>query len=573
DASPKSEIRNLKSEIESDPVLTRQLVLHQYCEESGMPPLMVDPDVPMDTEAIRSLFNENVFGQERAVNAVVDLLAAVKAALTRTGKPIASFLFAGPTGVGKTELAKVLATFMFGSRERLLRFDMSEFSDPYSVMRLIGGSYYSSGLLTSAVRREPFCVLLFDEIEKADPAFFDLLLQILGEGRLTDSQGKLVNFCSAIIVMTTNMGAASLQRPRIGWKTKAQKDDVAEHFQRAVEQSFRPELFNRIDSVVAFAPLDQDTVRFVVEREIELFLKREGIQFRHLDLQIEPAVLDFLAEKGYDPKYGARYLQRTLRENLIIPLAQELNRHDYDERLTVKISRQGELIQLDLNADPLGFELMLEQWDKLTLADQASEQRRRVAGLREGSVFLRFYNEIDQLEGEKKRLKDKFWQNQKKAKHYSHLLDLRQTGDRIYAEIQEMEMEIALASMSQGTFRSDFGERLDAWKNSFFQFQVDLYSRLHPRRNTCVLAIFGLDIKELIQFYLAVFRKKEFVLSKAITIWHVQNGVKMSSEKLPGERPSKWAAKKAELVKKMNVDEESPPTYLPQEEILETLPA
>ncbi|MEM1124086.1 MAG: AAA family ATPase, partial [Bacteroidota bacterium] len=180
-----------------------------------MPSFIIDPAVPMDLTAIKQQFNDNVFGQEKAVDSIVNLLASVKTALTKTGKPIASFLFVGPTGVGKTELAKVLAQFMFGHRDKMVRFDMSEYADAYSVMRLTGLSYGSDGLLTAAVRRTPFCVLLFDEIEKAHTNFFDLLLQILSEGRLTDSSGRLVNFCSTIIIMTSNIGASNLQSNRI----------------------------------------------------------------------------------------------------------------------------------------------------------------------------------------------------------------------------------------------------------------------------------------------------------------------------------------------------------------------
>ena len=195
-----------------------QFIISSFCNETGMPQFMIDPEITLDVEKIKSRFNENVFGQEEAVESIANLMASVKTALTRTGKPIASFLFVGPTGVGKTEMAKVLAEFMFGSREKMLRFDMSEFSDPWSVLRLTGESYFKDGLLTSAVRREPFSVLMFDEIEKAHPDFFDLLLQILGEGRLTDSGGKLVNFCSTIIIMTSNIGAGSMHGSPIGWK-------------------------------------------------------------------------------------------------------------------------------------------------------------------------------------------------------------------------------------------------------------------------------------------------------------------------------------------------------------------
>ena len=240
---------------EKNRTLDRSEVLQYFCEETGMPLFMVDPEIPMNPTQIKQDFNNNVFGQERAVNSIVDLLAAVKTALTKTGKPIASLLFVGPTGVGKTELAKVLAQFMFGNRDRMVRFDMSEYADPYSVMRLTGLSYGADGLLTAAIRRAPFCVLLFDEIEKAHPNFFDLLLQILSEGRLTDSSGKLVNFCSTIIIMTSNIGAGNLQGNRISLTQSIDNEAVTTHFMSAVQQFFRPELVGRIDEVIPFVTL------------------------------------------------------------------------------------------------------------------------------------------------------------------------------------------------------------------------------------------------------------------------------------------------------------------------------
>ncbi len=273
-------------------------VIQHFCEEAGMPEFMVNPEIPMDLKAIQSFFSQNVFGQNVAVKSVTNLLASVKTALTRQGKPIASFLFVGPTGVGKTEMAKVLAKFMFGSKERMIRFDMSEYSTPYSVTRLTGTSYFEDGLLTSAVKREPFCVLLFDEIEKASPTFYDLLLQLLSEGRLTDSSGKLVNFCSTIIIMTSNIGAGNLQTNKIGWSKKVDVKSVNQHFLSAVQKHFRPELFNRIDEVIPFQPLAKADIRFIVDREIQLFKEREGIRFRKMDLYLEDAVLDHLGEVG-----------------------------------------------------------------------------------------------------------------------------------------------------------------------------------------------------------------------------------------------------------------------------------
>ncbi len=499
--------------------ITRSMVLKNYCEETGLPPFMVDPAIPMDVSAIRKSFNANVFGQERAVEAVVDMLATVKTALSRTGKPIASFLFAGPTGVGKTELAKVLATTMFGSRERMLRFDMSEYSSPWSVMRLTGEGFYSEGLLTSAVRRDPFCVLLFDEIEKADPKFYELLLQMLSEGRLSDSRGRAVNFCSAIIIMTTNIGATNLFRNRISWKKELGEKDVTQHFTSAIEQHFRPELYNRMDAIVAFAPLDAATVRFVVEREIDLLRKREGIRFRHLDLTIDEAVYDHLAEEGYDARFGARYLQRAIREKLTVPLAEELNQFAFDERLSVNLGLADGKIKVQVSSDPLGFDLLMEQWDKLTLAEKTSHQRRKIALLLESPLYLRFQSELDMLENEKIRTGIEFWKNTAQAKRHPALLAAQNNALAIFEKIQNLEVEIALACMEQGQFQTDFGERLEAWGRDFFQLQVNLHSLIFPKRDSCQIAIYGTQLAEAVQFYLAVFKAKNFEVKAMESVW------------------------------------------------------
>lgn len=501
------------------PTVTRELVLKAYCEESGLPLFMVDPSLPMDVPAIHAKFSANVFGQERAVTAVVDMLATVKTALSRTGKPIASLLFAGPTGVGKTELAKVLATSMFGSRDRMLRFDMSEYSNPWSVMRLTGEGYYAEGLLTSAVRRDPFSVLLFDEIEKADPKFFELLLQMLSEGRLSDSRGRAVNFCSTIIIMTTNIGAANLHRNRISWKKELGEKDVSAHFTAAIEQHFRPELYNRIDAIVAFAPLDLQTVRHVVKREIELFRNREGIRFRYVDMGIDDSVYEHLAEAGYEARYGARYLQRTIREKLAVPLAEKLNGFAFDERLSVHVSIQEGEIKITVDADPLGFDLLMEQWDKLTLTEKTSHQRRKIALLLESPLFLRFESEKELMEAEKKRNEPAFWKNPEQSKRFSAFVGAYASSQEILKTIQELEVEIALACMGHGHFLTDFGLRLETWEASFFQLQIKLHSLIFPKRDICRVGIYGVNLGAVLQFYQAIFEAKNFEIKAAETVW------------------------------------------------------
>ena len=507
---------------ENSALLGRSEVIKYFCEETGMPSFMVDPEVPMNPAKIKQDFNNNVFGQEKAVDSIVDLLASVKTALTKTGKPIASLLFVGPTGVGKTELAKVLAQFMFGSRDKLVRFDMSEYSDPYSVMRLTGMSYETDGLLTAAVRRAPFCVLLFDEIEKAHPNFFDLLLQVLSEGRLTDSSGKLVNFCSTIIIMTSNIGAANLQGNRISLKKKVDYEAVTTHFMSAVQQFFRPELFNRIDEVIPFAPLSSEVIHYVVEREISLFKKLEGIQFRRMELKIAPTVFDHLAEIGYSPTYGARQLQRTIKEHLIIPLAQQLNLHDNEDQLITEVKIEEGKIIIDIEADPQGLDLLLEELEKIDYADYASELRRMIAKLEEGRTFVRLLSDIEILERKKKKASKKFWDDPKMAKQYAYLLETKERLKQLKTQIEQYEESLSIAYMGLTTYDAQITEYLKTWKADLFDFKIKLYSRTYPKANEAFLAIYGIDAQKVLDFYVQIADKKEYKISTK-TIWYREN--------------------------------------------------
>ena len=491
-------------------LISRSEVIRSFAEETGMPLFMIDPTIPMNTTQIKADFNTQIYGQEDAVEQVIDILASVKTALSRTGKPIASFLFVGPTGVGKTELAKILASFMFGSRDRMIRFDMSEFSNPVDVLRLIGTGYYSDGLLTSAVRREPFCVLLFDEIEKADPTFNDLLLQILSEGRLTDAQGKLVNFCSTIIIMTSNIGASKMQNQGIRIHKEEANQDVLNYFMNAVQQHFRPELYNRIDRIVPFLPLDPLTVRFVVEREIELFRQREGIQFRRMQLDIEEEVLDYLAKAGYSNKYGARQLQRTIREELITPLATQLNYQDFDDQLSVSIKVQDENIQVEIEADPLGIDLLFEELEKYAQTNYTSFLRRQINRIKEGGFYIQLLSELDQLEIRKKRLKNKFWQDRNQGERYTYYLQTKTKVEELSQDIELLEEELSLACLNLGSYRLETAEKVKQWEDAFFELKLELYTRLFPKTNTCHFGVYGRSLEGIYSFYLQLFKYKAY---------------------------------------------------------------
>jgi len=492
--------------------ISKSEVIKYFCEETGMPAFMVDPAIQMNLDEVNDYFNENLFGQSAAVHSATHLLGAVKTSLTRIGKPISSYLFVGPTGVGKTEMAKVLAKFMFGSRDRMIRFDMSEYSMYHTSSRLIR-------LLTSAVRREPFAVLLFDEIEKANAGFYDFLLQILSEGRLTDDRGRLVNFCSCIIIMTSNIGAGNLSKNKVSFNKKVGVEDVKEHFLSAVQKEFKPELYNRIDQIIPFLPLDLEVVRKVVDREINLFRKREGIQFRNLDLEIEEDAYEWIAKKGYDISYGARYLQRTIREEMIVPLSKELNLYDYDDHLSIVISTQKNKLKISVESDPMGLDLLLEKLDWVVQSDYASEQRRSVNRLMLGPIFTKMQNEIVVRERSKKKKGKKFWDNHKKAEEHAIALEIANRLQDLKIEIDILERELSLSYLEIQPYRAATNEAVEEWVKSYKVVKLDLYSTVRPEDNTCYMSIYGINPNTIMEFYNPIFTKVDMVIEGS-TVWY-----------------------------------------------------
>jgi ATP-dependent Clp protease ATP-binding subunit ClpA len=331
-------LENLLRDGDKERPIDEEEVYLAFTRETGLPRSIIDPAVPLDVGETHRWFSSRVVGQADAVNLVVDLLATVKAGLMRPNRPIASLLFIGPTGVGKTEMAKALAEFLFGSKDRLTRFDMSEYADAVSVRRLVGGAFGSEGLLTAKVREQPFSVLLLDEVEKAHGSFFDLLLQALGEARLTDAGGRLADFRNTVVILTSNLGAESYRKGSAGFTSAGPtKAEATEHFARAVEQFLRPEMFNRLDRVVPFAPLLPDVIRRIADREWQKVLNRDGVRFREVAMTTAPGLLDHLAAVGFDARYGARPLKRAMERELLAPLARQMNRHSGDTPLTVEV--------------------------------------------------------------------------------------------------------------------------------------------------------------------------------------------------------------------------------------------
>ncbi|MEZ4221670.1 MAG: AAA family ATPase [Polyangiaceae bacterium] len=286
---------------------------------SGVPEFILRDERSLALAEVERFFQARLVGQSTAIRGVADVICLLKAGLQPAGRPLASFLFVGPTGVGKTELAKALARFLFGSAERLLRFDMSEYADPGSAQRLIRGSEREAGLLTGGIRDQPFSVVLLDEIEKADAAVFDLLLQVLGEGRLSDARGQTTWFSNAIIIMTSNLGAT---RQRSGMGFGDANTDEQAFYAGVIREHFRPEFVNRLDRIICFEPLGPEQIREVANIALSKLRQRDGFTSRNIELEVSAAALAHLARTGYSPSYGARGLRRHLEQFLVAPAAQ-----------------------------------------------------------------------------------------------------------------------------------------------------------------------------------------------------------------------------------------------------------
>src|SRR3954466_15364974 len=345
------------------PVIERELLEAEKAEEHPDEPRMVNDQVtdediaavvaawtgiPMgrllqgETEKLLHLETElgkRLIGQRRAVHAVADAIRRTRAGIADPDRPTGSFLFLGPTGVGKTELARALAEFLFDDEKAMVRIDMSEYGEKFSVSRLVGAppgyvGYDQGGQLTEAVRRRPYSVILFDEVEKAHPEVFDVLLQVLDDGRLTDGQGRTVDFRSTILILTSNLGSQVLVDPTLSW------DEKENTVQALVRQAFKPEFVNRLDDIVVFSALTEEDLGQIVSLYVDRLESR--LSERRLQLAVTPNARTWLAERGYDPIYGARPLRRLMQQEI-------------DDRLGGAVLageiRDGDTVRVDVAAD------------------------------------------------------------------------------------------------------------------------------------------------------------------------------------------------------------------------------
>ena len=294
-----------------------------------------------------------IVGQDEAINAVSDAIRRARAGLKDPKRPIGSFIFLGPTGVGKTELARALAQFLFDDEEAMVRLDMSEYMEKHTVSRLIGAppgyiGYEEGGQLTEAVRRRPYKVILFDEVEKAHPDVFNILLQILEDGRLTDGHGRTVDFKNTVLIMTSNLGGEEFQRGSLGFRhemqTESEQRRLKGTIESALKRTFRPEFLNRIDEVIIFKPLSEEQIRQIVDLQMKEVQKR--LADRKITVTLTDEAKDWLAKTGFDPTFGARPLKRTIQREVETPLSKKILQGEFKE---------GDEVKVDLSSEGLVF--------------------------------------------------------------------------------------------------------------------------------------------------------------------------------------------------------------------------
>jgi ATP-dependent Clp protease ATP-binding subunit ClpC len=347
----------MRSETDEGPKVTAEDIAEVVSMWTGIPVSRIAGDESQRLLQMEEELKKRIVGQDEAISVISRAVRRARAGLKDPRRPIGSFIFLGPTGVGKTELTKALAGFLFGSEDALLQLDMSEFMERHNVSRLVGAppgyvGYEDAGQLTEYVRRRPYCIVVFDEIEKAHPDVFNMLLQIMEEGRLTDARGRKVDFRNTIIIMTSNIGAETIRKAHLGFPTQKQEEvdlerryrEMREKLLNELRKVFRPEFLNRVDQVVVFRPLSREDILKIVDLELGKVAAR--LKEHRLSIEATPAAKAFLADKGYDPEYGARPLRRVI---------QNLVEDALSEGMLAGRFGPGDMVVIDVEGDQLTF--------------------------------------------------------------------------------------------------------------------------------------------------------------------------------------------------------------------------
>ena len=342
-----------KTQAEFRPQVTEEEIADIVANWTKIPVKSIQESEAQKLRGMETTLHKRVVGQDEAVNAVSKAIRRGRVGLKDPKRPIGSFLFLGPTGVGKTELCKALAEAMFGTENAMIRVDMSEYMEKHSVSKLIGSppgyvGYEEGGQLSEKIRRNPYSVLLFDEIEKAHPDVFNILLQVLDDGQITDSQGRRVDFKNTVIIMTSNCGAESIVTPKtLGFGAKPSKEEdyqvMKDRVMEAVRKTFKPEFLNRIDEIIVFHPLDKNNMKDIVNIMLKDIVKRAKAQM-NISLRFTRSAKELLIEKGYDPKYGARPLRRAIQNLVEDELAEKLLDGTFSQNDTISVGKDKEML-------------------------------------------------------------------------------------------------------------------------------------------------------------------------------------------------------------------------------------
>lgn len=403
-------------------------VIERFSVSHRVPRQLVDPEIPLDLSGLEAEFRDKVLGQEEAINTIVKTIGLIKSGLSDPRRPFGVFLFVGPTGVGKTHVAQLLAEYLFGSRERVVRFNMADYQNELAALTLFGNpeafGAQKRGILTMRLMGHPFGVLLLDEFEKAHRTIHDRFLQLVDEGGFINGNGETIQCRSLILIATSNAGAELYRGERFGFADGGARRDWNRELTRALEQHFRFEFLNRFDRVVHFRPLRREHIRVIAERELELLQQRPGVQQRKLELSFDESILDWLTVRGYDPDYGARFLRRLIEREVTSTLAEAMLRDAAKVGARVELGVRDNRVIARIVAPeaapdaypevpeeavkrPLGRRAVVEEADRLlkaseplmaSLADKREERSRLLARMNEPAFWDRRAENEDLLE-------------------------------------------------------------------------------------------------------------------------------------------------------------------------------